>query len=155
MILYHGTNQEFDIIDLSKSKPFKDFGKGFYLSDVEEQALDMARFKVSLSNGLPVIIRFDFNLDQLKKSDLKTLFFYDYSMEWIDFIISNRTGTASVNYDFVYGPIADDRVGLQLQKYKDGQIDKQELLARLKYMRGITFQYFFGTNDAIKFLTKI
>lgn len=29
MILYHGSNVEFDSIDLLKSKPNKDFGKGF------------------------------------------------------------------------------------------------------------------------------
>ena len=32
MILYHGTNVDFDRIDLLKSKPNKDFGRGFYLS---------------------------------------------------------------------------------------------------------------------------
>ena len=32
MKLYHGTNQEFSRIDLLKSKPNKDFGRGFYLS---------------------------------------------------------------------------------------------------------------------------
>ncbi|MBQ4508162.1 MAG: DUF3990 domain-containing protein [Paludibacteraceae bacterium] len=32
MILYHGTNKAFDTIDLTKSKPNKDFGQGFYLS---------------------------------------------------------------------------------------------------------------------------
>ena len=32
MILYHGTNQDFGDIDLTKSKPNKDFGQGFYLS---------------------------------------------------------------------------------------------------------------------------
>ena len=34
MILYHGTNMAFDAIDLKKSKPNKDFGRGFYLSAV-------------------------------------------------------------------------------------------------------------------------
>lgn len=32
MILYHGTNTEFEQIDLKKSKPNKDFGQGFYIS---------------------------------------------------------------------------------------------------------------------------
>lgn len=45
MILYHGTNVEFDVIDLTKSKPNKDFGRGFYLSDNYEQALNMAKTK--------------------------------------------------------------------------------------------------------------
>lgn len=31
MILYHGTTVDIKEIDLQKSKPNKDFGKGFYL----------------------------------------------------------------------------------------------------------------------------
>ena len=38
MILYHGTNMAFDAIDLTKSKPNKDFGRGFYLTSLREQA---------------------------------------------------------------------------------------------------------------------
>ena len=33
MKLYHGSNVEIKDIDLNKSKPNKDFGQGFYLSD--------------------------------------------------------------------------------------------------------------------------
>ena len=33
MKLYHGSTVVIDKIDLSVSKPNKDFGKGFYLSD--------------------------------------------------------------------------------------------------------------------------
>ena len=32
MILYHGSNVMIDKIDLRRSKPYKDFGRGFYLS---------------------------------------------------------------------------------------------------------------------------
>lgn len=42
MILYHGTNADFGVIDLKKSKPNKDFGQGFYLSREYSQAIDMA-----------------------------------------------------------------------------------------------------------------
>jgi len=42
MILYHGTNFDFDKIDLSRSNPFKDFGKGFYLTDIRSQAEELA-----------------------------------------------------------------------------------------------------------------
>ena len=38
MKLYHGSNILIDKIDLSKSKPNKDFGRGFYLSDNEEHS---------------------------------------------------------------------------------------------------------------------
>lgn len=46
MKLYHGTNKEFDRIDLLKSNPNKDFGRGFYLSADYYQALNMANVKV-------------------------------------------------------------------------------------------------------------
>ena len=35
MILYHGTNVDFDKIDIEKSNPYKDFGKGFYLTNLQ------------------------------------------------------------------------------------------------------------------------
>ena len=40
--LYHGSNVGIDVPDLAHSKPFKDFGSGFYLSADEQQAWDMA-----------------------------------------------------------------------------------------------------------------
>ena len=53
------------------------------------------------------------------------------------------------DYDVVFGPIANDRVGLQIRNYRLGNIDKQEFLRRLQYMKGITFQYAFCTVKAI------
>jgi hypothetical protein len=42
MILYHGSNVAIERIDLSKSRPFKDFGRAFYLSPDEQQAWERA-----------------------------------------------------------------------------------------------------------------
>ena len=53
-------------------------------------------------------------------------------------------------FDVVYGPIANDRVGLQIRNYRMGNINKEEFLRRLKYMKGITFQYAFCTQKAIE-----
>ena len=36
--LYHGSNQMIEVSDLVHSKPFKDFGCGFYLSPDNQQA---------------------------------------------------------------------------------------------------------------------
>ncbi|MDE6510704.1 MAG: DUF3990 domain-containing protein [Muribaculaceae bacterium] len=153
MKLYHGSNCRIEEIDLDKSKPFKDFGKGFYLSDIMAQAMDMANFKSLISGGVPIVTEFEFNVRGLNSSGLKIKRFDSYSDEWLDFIIANREGYDVEKYDFVYGPIADDKVGFQLRRYKDEVIDRAELLVRLKYMKGITFQYFFGSLDAIKYLT--
>ena len=37
--LYHGLNVTIDAIKLDKCSPNKDFGRGFYLTDIEEQVL--------------------------------------------------------------------------------------------------------------------
>lgn len=153
MKLFHGSNIKIDVIDLAKSKPFKDFGKGFYLSDDKIQAMEMTNFKSLISGGDPVVTIFEFDVLGLDSSNLKIKRFYSYSDEWLDFIIANREGHKVEKYDFVYGPIADDKVGFQLRRYKDDVIDRTELLERLKYMKGITFQYFFGSKGAITYLT--
>lgn len=155
MILYHGSNIVIGQIDLTKSKPNKDFGQGFYLSDNESQALEMAEFKAMQLGGDPIVSRFEFDNTITSDSSLKVLRFEEYSEEWADFVLKNRDGVATEKYDIVYGPIANDKVGLQIRKLKDGSIDKKEFLNRLKYMKGITFQYFFGSENAISHLKKI
>ena len=102
-----------------------------------------------------MVTAFEFDKDALFNTDLKIKIFENYSEEWLDFVISNREGKATEHYDFVFGPIANDKVGLQLRRYKDGSINKPELLERLNFMEGITFQYFFGSDEAIKFLKKL
>ena len=42
MRLYHGTNIDFNVIDLTKSNKYKDFGQGFYLTDIRTQAAELA-----------------------------------------------------------------------------------------------------------------
>lgn len=154
MILYHGSNMVIEQIDLNKSKPNKDFGKGFYLSENEAQAKEMAIFKSMQLGGEPIVSKFEFDDTMMNRSDLRIRIFNEYSEEWADFVFANREGTKVEQYDIVYGPIANDKVGLQIRKLKDGSIDKAEFLNRLKYMKGITYQFLFGSEAAIKHLTK-
>ena len=154
MILYHGTNVDFDSIDLAKSKPNKDFGQGFYLTADYEQALSMARIKVEqLEFGEPLVLAYEVDEEFMKS--LKILHFNEYSEDWAKFILLNRRNPASGpahDYDIVYGPIADDRVGVQLWKYENHSIDLHTLVNNLQYIKGMTFQYFFGTQEAIRLL---
>lgn len=148
MKLYHGTNIVFDKIDLRKSKPNKDFGQGFYLSPDYGQALNMAKIKMEQQQeGEPVVMEFE--VEEENMNDLHTLVFDDYSEQWAEFILANRnnsTGAPVHDYDIVIGPIANDRVGVQLWKYENQLIDMSTLVSKLKYMKGLTVQYFFGTE---------
>ncbi len=158
MILYHGSNMVFEKIDLNKSKTNKDFGKGFYLSDNYEQAEKMAQFKVVTLGGNINVQSYEVDNEILKDNTLNIKIFNEYSKEWAEFIFANRDNNSDIqchNYDIVYGPIANDRVGLQIRKFHDGSIDFEEFLHRIKYMKGVTFQYFFGTNKAINKLKKL
>lgn len=155
MILYHGSNMVIHKIDLEMSKPNKDFGKGFYLSENMSQAMEMAKFKAALLGGEPLVTKFEFNDSMMQSLDLRTKIFNGYSEEWADFVFANREGLEVEQYDIVYGPIANDKVGLQIRKLKDGSIDKGEFLHRLKYMKGVTFQYYFGTEKSIQHLLKL
>ena len=58
------------------------------------------------------------------------------------------------DYDIVYGPIANDRIGAQITRYKQGYISFEEFLKRIQYIKGITFQYAFCTQRAIDKLIK-
>ena len=65
MILYHGTNVDFNKIDISKCLPYKDFGCGFYLTDIQKQAKQMARRKFDAFGGGMVVQEYVFD-DQLE-----------------------------------------------------------------------------------------
>lgn len=158
MKLYHGSNVEIINIDLSKSRPNKDFGQGFYLSADPEQARRMALFKTRIEGGIPHVSEYEFDEKVMTNGELNIKTFDTYNEEWANFIFFNRknNGTAQQhNYDIVYGPIANDYVGVQIAKYEEGDITLSEFLENLKYMKGITFQYFFGTENAIEKLRKI
>jgi len=159
MILYHGSNIKVSVPDLSVSKPFKDFGKGFYLSDSYEQAWDMAAQKVKQTRkGEPVVSEFQFDESLLNSDELSVKIFSDYSEEWAHFVLDNRDKNIPQpvhQYDIVYGPIADDGVTFQLRRYQGGVISLARLVEELIYAKGITFQYYFGTELALQKLTAL
>ncbi len=155
MFLYHGSTVEIKEIDLTLSKPNKDFGRGFYLSDNFQQAYEMASYKASLFGTEPYVTKFEFDEKCLEDDDLKVLSFSEYSKDWAEFVFKNRNQenqNFSHVYDIVTGPIANDRVGAQIRRFVEGDITFDTFLERLKYMKGITFQYFFGTQKAIQTL---
>lgn len=156
--LYHGSTLNIEHIDLTKSRPNKDFGQGFYLSADYQQAWRMGEFKALTEGGTAVMNTYLFDESLMIFGDLKVLTFDGYTREWAEFIFLNRnnkTTEPAHDYDIVYGPIANDRVGLQISKYDAGDITLEQLLENLKYMKGITFQYYFGTERAISKLQKI
>ena len=156
MRLYHGSTVDIPKIDLTKSKPNKDFGRAFYLSVDKQQAMDMALFKAEFEDAKPIVNVYEF--DEALFNEFKIKRFEGYNEEWAHFVYEHRTepnGRTLHDYDIVYGPIANDRIGAQITRYKQGYISFDEFLRRIQYIKGATFQYAFCTQRAIDKLIKL
>ena len=157
--LFHGSNVAIETIDLSKSLADKDFGKGFYLTDIESQALAMAQRRVRIMGcGEPIITTFEFDDDCLHHNELCIKVFPDkVSAEWAEFVNANRKASQTGfthPFDIVVGPVANDGVAFQLERYNEGAIDLGTLARELAYHK-LNRQYFFGTDKAIGLLKRI
>ena len=163
MILYHGSNLEIDVIDLNKCRPNKDFGKGFYLTDIPEQAMRMARRVSLIYGGNPIVTCFEADLDKLMNSNLSIRKFDQPDIEWATFVMNNRSGKKPdanspecnlVNqYDIVIGPVANDDMALLFRQFEEGFIDIGILTREMTYKK-LTNQYSFHTQRAVALLKK-
>jgi len=157
MILYHGSNQIVEQIDLTKSNRYKDFGQAFYLSADESQALEMAESRVDFLGGTPIVNSFEFNEALMTSETLNVKIFPHYSIEWAQFTWNNRDDNQDFHhpYDIVYGPIMNDRIGFQMRECKMNHHTIEGFLEGIKYPKGETFQYAFCTERAIKLLKRL
>ena len=130
MILYHGSYIEVAHPDLLHSRKNVDFGRGFYVTPLREQAEKWCgKFKRQGKQG--VLSRYDFDEDMLSRC--KVLRFDSYSEEWLDFIVSCRRGEDTTDDDIVIGGVANDKVFNTIELYFDGLIDKSAAISRLRY----------------------
>ncbi len=64
MKLYHGTNTDIEVIDLTRGLRHKDFGKGFYVTPDRTTAIRMAQKRARLFGGEATLLLQDKYLDQ-------------------------------------------------------------------------------------------
>jgi hypothetical protein len=131
MILFHGSNIDFDKVSLDFAKDKRDFGKGFYTTTIKEQATDWAeiickRYKTKTA----YLYTFELSFNELT---VKT--FESVSREWLDFVIANRIiGSTQHTFDIVSGPVADDRIIDTIGFFIAGIYTFEEALRRLEYI---------------------
>lgn len=165
MRLYHGSNVDIKEINLAMCRPYKDFGQGFYLTVIREQAENMARRVAMLYGGEAVLNQYDLDEKSLMGKDLKIKNFgVKTSEEWARFVKNNRnrkfTDVSSPEsnmdnkYDIVIGPIANDAMAVLFRQYENGMIDFDTMLKGMEY-KETTNQYSFHTDRAIRLLKKV
>ena len=132
MIVYHGSNTLFERPDLKYSRKELDFSKGFYVTELYEQAKKWSERKRSMDLKVKsYVLRFE--LDEMAFLNKKVLKFDTYSKEWLDFISVCRSGNDKTDYDIVIGGIANDKVFDTIELYFDNLISADEAIGRLKY----------------------
>ena len=131
MILYHGGTEAVMQPDCKKGRPDLDFGQGFYVTLLQEQAEGFARRKARDRKGQPVISVYEFDYEAAIK-DCAYLNFEFYNEAWLDFVVESRSGLKPwENYDIVEGGVANDRVIDTVELYTIGILDKASALGRL------------------------
>lgn len=129
MRVYHSSTLEIPYPDTVHSRQYLDFGKGFYLTTLQEQALLYAQRFLRLRKEAWL------NVYELREdlSCWKVLRFESYNEQWLDFIVRNRRGERVEDYDMVVGGIADDKVFRTIDLYLSGDMTKADALKRLTY----------------------
>lgn len=143
-MVFHGGYTEIRKPEIVKGLYTKDFGIGFYCTELKEQAIRWAR-----RFDKPVVSMYDYNPD-LK---LKELTFREMSEQWLDFIVQCRAGKEHT-YDIVIGPMANDQVYNYVSDYINGVLTKEQfwVLAKFKHP---THQIAFCSENALQSLTFI
>lgn len=129
MLVYHTSDQCFEAPDVLHSRNALDFGKGFYVTRLIEQAEKYSqRF---IRSGKDAFLHiFEYTPD----SDLRVKIFEAYDEEWLDFVCSCRIGgDGYYKYDIIEGGVANDKVFQTVDLYMTGIYNKEQALQNLAY----------------------
>ncbi|GAA0256144.1 DUF3990 domain-containing protein [Faecalicatena contorta] len=133
MIVYHGTTIRIQKPDITYSKKYLDFGKGFYVTTYQKQAEKWALRK-GLRQGKTAIV----NIYEMSQdiNDFKVLSFEGENERWLDFVCACRKGEMIYqDYDIIIGNVADDDVFKTVDMYFRGIWNKEQALKELRYYK--------------------
>lgn len=131
IVVYHGATQEVTRPICAFGRAQLDFGRGFYVTDLRQQAVEWAVRTAHNRRETPVLNRYMLNRKGYI-AEGKTIVFKAYDEEWFDFIVASRMGmNPSAGYDYIEGGVANDRVVDSINFYLQGQIAKETALRNL------------------------
>lgn len=150
MRLYGGGTSAVRRPDIPESSRNLDFGRGFYTTSSEDQARRWAEKVSQARNGPAILNHYGFDDTEAFRS-LEVIRFERPTVEWLDFIISNRRGICEQEYDMAIGPVANDTIYATLAGYDAGIYTKEEAVSRLR-PEALHDQYLFHTPESLEFL---
>ena len=151
MTLYHGSSMAIERPDLSFSRKKTDFGLGFYVTPIKDQAINWARRFINKKDGVGVVSAYVF-LDapgEKLPDNIRILEFDSHDLKWLNFITNCRLDApGDETWDLVIGGVANDKVFDTLQLYFDELITADVAIGRLRYNKP-NFQYCFKKQTLI------
>lgn len=142
IVLFHGSNFVVETPQILENGFYKDFGYGFYCTNIEKQA---KRWALSKREN-HIVNKYVYT----ENSQLNTKIFTEMTEEWLQFIVDCRSGKKH-DFDIVEGAMADDTIWDYVEDYIDGRISKAAFweLVKFKYP---THQIVFCTKEALQTL---
>ena len=142
MDIYHGSYMAVPSPEIRRGQFTKDFGDGFYCTELKRQAIKWAR-----RYDTPIVSIYDYR----PHTALKILCFEEMTDEWLDFIVASRHGEQH-DYDIVIGAMANDQIYNYVADFMNGVLTREQfwVLAKFKYP---THQINFCTPQALQCIT--
>ena len=151
MILYHGGTDSIEKPIIKPQSGGRDFGIGFYCTDIHSQAEKWAQRQGRVRKRTAVLNMYEFDTDRAQRS-LNFKMFRDYSKEWLELVINCRKNPQYIHgFDVVFGKIANDDVGETVQAILDGFMPFDFALQKLVFMPSNN-QYCFCTEKSLAYL---
>ena len=153
MKLYHGSIHKVTEPQILQPSRTLDYGSGFYTTTDYQQAAEWAARRLGKDHPVAYVNVYEADIEAIRHAN--TLWFDAPTEKWVDFVYANRNDIHYRHtYDFVYGPVANDRVYAQFALYEAGLIDKTTLIRELKTYTLID-QLLFHTPASLHSLTYI
>ena len=129
--VYHGSAIEVSKPLVVLSRPNLDFGQGFYVTNLRQQAERWASRIATRRLANPVLNIYEFDVDVVE-TEYRYLKFASYDKAWLDFIVANRKGKMLwKGFDVVEGGVANDNVIDTVEDYIRGRMSAEAALVEL------------------------
>ncbi|MBQ6887919.1 MAG: DUF3990 domain-containing protein [Lachnospiraceae bacterium] len=139
MTLYHGSNVVVQSPKVLTNGFYKDFGYGFYCTNMEKQAMRWALTK----RKSHVVNIYEYTANE----HLKICKFPQMTEDWLNFVVDCRKGIEH-DFDIVEGPMADDTIWDYIEDFTRGNISREAFWALVKF-KYPTHQIVFCTEQAL------
>lgn len=131
IFVYHGGTEQIKNPICKFGRKSLDFGQGFYVTDILEQAITWGENIALARNKAVIVNRYKLNREEIL-NNYRCKIFQSYDKEWLEFIVGNRTGqNTAAEFDYVEGGVANDRVIDTINLYISGLMDLNTALGEL------------------------